>query len=369
MTQNLSQLIEKANRLFAQEKYRRAQKLYEQALKLSPEDPIINFNLGALFQAQGDDEQAQNFYAKAPGSADAKNNLGIIYKEQGDLAKAKECYLAALEIDPNQKNAKENLETLEEDKIKKQSDVEKKPTTINNIPEETQESIRKSFGYRGLLKALKNKIVVREDIAIEAQAEQKNKKLLIDQRVHTVLLADLEQGKVEKKEPENSNQSPISSSIPDDLKARSLSPKEQENLLTKLSQKFGPDFKVRFKGVDDDGDLIEITRIAEDGWISFTVEKPTSEIDSYSYPLDKFLAEIKKNSLYQLTSEEAQSLAANNLKKLDDKTQTDLMQEVHTKTMARLQNIGTQQRSTLEDILKKDEQKKLEQTLSKIRES
>jgi Flp pilus assembly protein TadD len=48
-----------------------------------------------------------------PNFADAFNNLGVAYKQKGDKAQARLNYNRALQIDPGNKLAKENLENLE----------------------------------------------------------------------------------------------------------------------------------------------------------------------------------------------------------------------------------------------------------------
>jgi Flp pilus assembly protein TadD len=50
---------------------------------------------------------------KEKGFSTAYNNLGNVYEQLGDKVKAKENYLKALESDPNNQNAKDNLIKLQ----------------------------------------------------------------------------------------------------------------------------------------------------------------------------------------------------------------------------------------------------------------
>lgn len=373
MSQNLAQIVQKANAFFAQKKYKKAQKFYEQALKLSPENPTLNFNLGVALQVQGQEERAIEYYEKSGDTADAKNNLGIIFKSQNDVKKAQEYYNAALALNPNHEDAKANLEALKKEELNSSESPEAlakgdgdppklqrrgaKSSTTTQIPETIKTSIRESFTYKGLQKALNSKIITKEDIKAEAEQEQKNKNLIPSQRVHSVFLADLESGGVRLGFKTRPNPSPRSRPIP------------KANLLTKLQQKMGFDFAPGWKGIDDDGDLIKLTQITEDNWVHFSIEKADGAVDTLAYPLDKFLAELEQNPVYKLDDEEARDLAAKNLTQLDEQGRINLIQKIHQKTMAALQNIRVSQRLTTERLLKKDEDKKIEETLSKIRQS
>ncbi len=62
---------------------------YQQVLKLKPDYPEVNFNLGNVLKQQGNLDLAIEYYQKAlklkPDYAEAHGNLGNILKQQGKL--------------------------------------------------------------------------------------------------------------------------------------------------------------------------------------------------------------------------------------------------------------------------------------------
>lgn len=83
-------------------------------IKLSPRSLAIeHFNLGVLYQKQGQFLKAKRAYEKVinidPSNAQAHNNLGIVYKNLGDLTSAIKEYEKAILIDPKYDKAYYNL--------------------------------------------------------------------------------------------------------------------------------------------------------------------------------------------------------------------------------------------------------------------
>ena len=89
--------------LAKQEKYEEALKCYETALKLSPEDKNLLFNLAYVEEKMGRDDKAVEHYmqAAASGNYEADFNLGLIYEKQSRLDEAFKYYLAVLEERPD----------------------------------------------------------------------------------------------------------------------------------------------------------------------------------------------------------------------------------------------------------------------------
>jgi len=89
--------------LARQEKWEEALKCYETALKLSPEDKNLLFNLAFVEDRMGRDDKAVEHYkqAAASGNYKADFNLGLIYEKQSRLDKALEHYLAAVKERPD----------------------------------------------------------------------------------------------------------------------------------------------------------------------------------------------------------------------------------------------------------------------------
>ena len=101
-----AKLVARANRLYGEEKYDKAELLYKDAQKVLPESPAINFNLGAVFYQRGNYDEAEEYFSKVLESADASRklrkralyNLGNCAFKKGDklldsdLQKALESY-------------------------------------------------------------------------------------------------------------------------------------------------------------------------------------------------------------------------------------------------------------------------------------
>lgn len=87
--------------------------LYRHALRVTPRNPLINYNLGIVLQAEGDLDSAIRHYEETlrlnPGHADAHNNLGIILQGRGERDAAIRHYRESLRISPDNSHAHNNL--------------------------------------------------------------------------------------------------------------------------------------------------------------------------------------------------------------------------------------------------------------------
>ncbi|MDR4507962.1 MAG: tetratricopeptide repeat protein [Candidatus Brocadiaceae bacterium] len=94
----------------------RAQKEYQIALDINPEDAIVHRNLGSLFAKKGLEDQAFIEYGKAIQFADddpkPHNNLGNIYFNRGQIDEAQLEYEKALKIKPDYSIAHNGLGTI-----------------------------------------------------------------------------------------------------------------------------------------------------------------------------------------------------------------------------------------------------------------
>ena len=114
--QSGSQRVEDANRLYAEEKYDEANTKYRDALIEHPDSPIINFNIGDVEYKKRNLGGALESYSKSLGSEDillqskAYYNMGNTLYHMGKLPESIIHYKKALELNPNDEDAKYNLE-------------------------------------------------------------------------------------------------------------------------------------------------------------------------------------------------------------------------------------------------------------------
>jgi len=108
--------VVEGNRLFAQEKYEAAADKYRDALNQDPLSPVVHFNLGNTSYKLQKYEDALKAYDKALNSPDVRTqaksyyNVGNTLFRMGKLPESILAYQKALELDPNDVDAKYNLE-------------------------------------------------------------------------------------------------------------------------------------------------------------------------------------------------------------------------------------------------------------------
>jgi len=117
--------VAEGNRLYESGRFDEAHQKYLEALRENPESPLIRFNNGnALYQSK-DFQQALEAYQQAIASGDpdlasaAWYNLGNTLYRSEQLEPSLEAYKQALRLDPDDQDAKHNLERVLE-KMKEQ---------------------------------------------------------------------------------------------------------------------------------------------------------------------------------------------------------------------------------------------------------
>jgi tetratricopeptide (TPR) repeat protein len=170
--------VEKGNQSYADNNPTKALEHYKEAEKYIPNDKkkdMLNFNKGAAhYKLEENDKAIEKFIDSIPsGDADIQKkalfNMGNTYIKQKKYKEAADCFIKALEIDPNYEKAKKNLEYLikkQENKDKKENDKNDNDNNSNNKnnndKDEKQKPSEKNLSndqVKNLLESMKNKPV------------------------------------------------------------------------------------------------------------------------------------------------------------------------------------------------------------------
>lgn len=115
--------MSKGNEYYLQLKFDLAEAQYRQAVNVSPRNAEARYNLANALMQQKKFKEAGELYTEVATSenkelrAPAWYNAGVSYTKQKDLPGSIEAYKAALRLNPNDKDARENLQkALQEQK-------------------------------------------------------------------------------------------------------------------------------------------------------------------------------------------------------------------------------------------------------------
>lgn len=114
----IAKWVEKGNKALETNDYETAEKAYENAIEKSPGDSRIHHNKGLLAYAEEHFDNAVDLFDLASRSEDPElksrslYNRGCAYLQSGDLEKAAESFIETLKIDPDDEDAKINLEMV-----------------------------------------------------------------------------------------------------------------------------------------------------------------------------------------------------------------------------------------------------------------
>lgn len=137
------------NKLFIEEKYDEANNKYRDALVNNPENPIIHFNIGNVQYKKKKFEEAMKHYEKSLSSDDILTqsksyyNMGNTLYRMGKLPESILAYTQALILNPNDEDAKYNLEFV---RAKLKDQAQKQPQSDQQQQQQQQEKQQQQQG-------------------------------------------------------------------------------------------------------------------------------------------------------------------------------------------------------------------------------
>lgn len=147
--QGMNSKVAEANKLFEEQKYDEANTKYRDALVDHPESDILHFNIGDVQYKKSNYEEALKSYQTALSSEDilmqSKNyyNMGNTLYKMGKLPESILHYRKALELNPEDEDAKYNLEYVRA-KLKDESEKQNQAQDQNQKKEEQQDQQQKN---------------------------------------------------------------------------------------------------------------------------------------------------------------------------------------------------------------------------------
>lgn len=117
LAQQQNQTIETGNNYYRQQQYDKAESEYRRAMTTPPPDKIAKFNLASSLIRQGKTDDANKLLSELSIKEDkpdvrskATYDRGVIYTQQKKLEESIELYKQTLRLNPNDKEARENLQ-------------------------------------------------------------------------------------------------------------------------------------------------------------------------------------------------------------------------------------------------------------------
>lgn len=146
-TQNAAQSIIKGNKLYQQSQFDLAEAQYRKALEYDAGNEKAKYNLANALQKQNKYDEAAKLLEDLAGNSKDNSlksasyyNQGVAYTKMKNLDASIESYKKALRLNPDDKEARENLEKALLQK-KKQSSSQQKKSQSNMSQKEAQQKL------------------------------------------------------------------------------------------------------------------------------------------------------------------------------------------------------------------------------------
>jgi Ca-activated chloride channel family protein len=147
LSQNATQNILKGNQFYQQSQFDLAEAQYRKALEYEPDNEKASYNLANALQKQNKYDEAAKLLDDLAESSKDKNlrsaayyNQGVAYSKMKNLDASIESYKKALRLNPNDQEARENLEKALLQK-KNQSSSQQKKSQSSMSQKEAQQKL------------------------------------------------------------------------------------------------------------------------------------------------------------------------------------------------------------------------------------
>lgn len=158
--QEENKVIETGNQYYRQQQYEKAEAEYRKVLETSPDNRIAKFNLANALIRQDKTDDAAALLAelnttdtRADLRSKAFYNQGVMFSQQKKLEESIEAYKESLRLDPNDKEARENLQKAllelkkknppkKNDEKKKKEQQQKQQPKPRISPREAQQQLK-----------------------------------------------------------------------------------------------------------------------------------------------------------------------------------------------------------------------------------
>lgn len=148
ITQNAAQSIIKGNQFYQQSQFDLAETQYRKALEYEPENEKAKYNLANALQRQTKYDEAAKLLEDLVGSSKENSiksaayyNQGVAYTKMKNLDASIESYKKALRLNPNDQEARENLEKALLQKKNQKSSSQQKKSQSSMSQKEAQQKL------------------------------------------------------------------------------------------------------------------------------------------------------------------------------------------------------------------------------------
>jgi Ca-activated chloride channel family protein len=154
--------LRKGNEFYKQQKFAEAEKEFSKALEKQPDSkPAVNNLASSLYRQQKNEEAKKQFEKLAAGENDnitksvARYNIGVVLSKEKKLEESIEAYKESLRLNPDDKQARENLQkALLELKGKQQPEKKKENKNKKQQQENQQKQPQSKLNRREVEKQL-----------------------------------------------------------------------------------------------------------------------------------------------------------------------------------------------------------------------